>query len=88
MKRNKILQILKKCNAIEVSPCVYISEDEGRGYYERCEPSDPDLFCWSVYGHYAPETGETGLECIADCGTEKWANALAEILEQHLGRKA
>lgn len=74
-------------DAIEVNPCCYVdvqpySYKGGtvRRDVEQCDPGDPDIAFWSVYGH---QTG-TGLDCLGDYRTERDAEAQATHLNQML----
>lgn len=81
---------LSKYDGFEVHPCRYTpadpdSEKVTPGNYEVCDREDPDVFCWSVYGHLIPDAQKNvgGIESIADCATEEEANDLAYLLEAH-----
>ena len=62
---------------VEVHPC---TKDEN-GNFEQCEPNDPELAMWSCYLHLK----EGGIECVADFGNEKEADAYAQFLRVWLG---
>lgn len=75
-----------KFEGYEIHPCTLHYEDNGIDrYYDQCEPDDPNLFCWSLYGvvRHAVVDGihEGGLDCIADFATEAEAEYFKAILE-------
>lgn len=69
---------------IEVHPCKVVDENKSLPSkiqaVEQCEPEEAEF--WSVYVHY--EKG--GLDCIADCATEKDANDLKDFLLEFVER--
>jgi hypothetical protein len=71
----------------EVNPVRAVNE-EGRALYphertkidfmEQCDPTDVDIFCWSVYGHIPQQ----GVLCLVDCPDENTANYIARLLSE------
>jgi hypothetical protein len=45
--------------------------------FEQCEPDDPEIYAWAVYGHTKGE----GIECLADCATREKAEFIKAALE-------
>ena len=45
--------------------------------FEQCEPDDPEIYAWAVYGHTEGE----GIECLADCSTKEAADLIKAALE-------
>lgn len=66
-------------DCFEVHPCRVVGEDKSLPIaiqsIEQCEPNEAEF--WSVYVHLIGG----GLDCIADCETEKQANELVEFLK-------
>lgn len=65
-------------DGFEVHPCKVYEEAEAtlnkKQFVEQCKPAEAEF--WSVYVHLVG----AGLDCIADCKTEKEANELVEFL--------
>lgn len=48
----------------------------------HCEPCRPEeATYWTVFGHYAPGTGEFGLEALLDCADAASADRALTILQ-------
>lgn len=67
---------LTRFNNIEIHPCKIIYMGLDGQCMEQCEPDDPDLAVWAVYGHLK----RGGLEWLADCDEIN----IAMILEKRL----
>ncbi len=64
-------------DGVEVDPVALVGRDQqGREILERCEPGDPNIYCWSVYLHLK----EGGVECISDHANEAAAGFIAHAL--------
>ena len=74
-------------NGEVVSPANYA---QGIDCLTVCEDNDPDIYCWSVYGHLPElrndrnEIIQCGVECIADCPSREIALAILSVLEDTL----
>lgn len=87
MKKVKGIEIFTKItkdfrltgfDGFEVHPCKVVEEiniPDKLQCVEQCEPAEAQF--WSVYVHLVG----AGLDCIADCETEKEANELVEFLK-------
>lgn len=75
-------------DAYEVHPCAVVgTAADGRQVVEVCEPNDPNLTCWTVYGHL--KSG--GVEGLSDHATQSEADRehqrLSSALDQRLRSK-
>jgi hypothetical protein len=67
--------VFREFDNYEIWPCVLLCPyDPTR--FDRCEPDDPNIAFWSVYGHL--RTG--GLECISDHETFEEAYEFMQTL--------
>ena len=64
---------LSSFDGFEVHPV----KDHG-DYCEQCAP--PVAMFWTVYGHYAPDSGEYGVEALIDCADEHSADLVYNLL--------
>ncbi len=64
---------LSSFDCFEVHPV----KDHG-DYCELCSP--PEATFWAVYGHYAPDSGQHGVEALIDCADEHSADLVYNLL--------
>ena len=70
-----------KFDKLEVHPCRELNKGTPKPFVEQCQPHEADF--WSVYIRYNPKSNMEqigGLECVADCDTEKEAEELKTFL--------
>ena len=73
--------VLGKFENFEVHPCLIAGVDEsGKEIMEQCDEHDPELACWSLYGHYKIVGNFGGLECLADFETKAEAENAEELV--------
>lgn len=69
------IEIARAGNGLEVAPCTYFEDSDGRGFIERATSPD-DIQFWSLYVHKAGE----GAEWIADYNTRHEAERAGELV--------
>lgn len=64
-------------DAFEIHPCCLLLDEFGNDIgLEQCNHDDPNIECWSLYGHLAAPDG--GLEWLGDYETEEGAETALE----------